>query len=99
VPNWRSTFAGIGFTPSGPFGAMRARVEDVEATAVEDGLGRLSLTFTHVAPRSAMQYEVAVPLDVTAQQVAQLLVNAYERAHPEARGKTGSPRAVPENTT
>ncbi|WP_133805758.1 DUF6308 family protein [Kribbella caucasensis] len=96
MPNWRSTFAGIGFTPSGPFGAMRARIEDLEATVVEDGLGRLSLTFTHVAPRSAMQYEVAVPLDVTAQQVAQLLVNAFERAHPEAHGKTRSPHAVPE---
>jgi len=96
MPNWRSTLAGIGFRPHGSFGAIRARVEDVEVTVVENGMGRLSCTFTHVGRRSAMQYEVTVPLDVTAQQVAQLIVDAFERAHPEARGKTGSPHAAPE---
>jgi hypothetical protein len=96
MPNWRSTLAGVGFNPSGSVGAMRARVEDVEAIVIEDGMGRLSLTFTHASQRSAMQYEISVPLDVTAQQVAQLLLNAFEHAHPEARGKSGSPHAAPE---
>jgi hypothetical protein len=96
MSGWRSTLAGIGFRPYGQLGAMRVRVEDVEAMVMEDGLGRLSCMFTHVGRRSAMQYEVAVPLDVTAQQVAQLLVNAFERAHPEARGKAGSPHAAPD---
>lgn len=100
MPNWRSTLAGVGFNPSGSFGAMRARVEDVEAIVIEDGMGRLSLTFTHAAQRSAMQYEISVPLDVTAQQVAQLLLNAFEHAHPEARGRSGSPHAAaPRSTT
>ena len=85
----------IGFKPSGQFGAMRARVEDVDATVLEDGLGRLSMMFTQVGRRSAMQYEVAVPLDVTAQQVAQLLVGALERAHPGTREKTSTPDVSP----
>ncbi len=88
TPSWRSTFEEIGFKPSGQFGAMRARVEDVDATVLEDGLGRLSVMFTQVGRRSAMQYEVAVPLDITVQQVAQLLVVALERAHPETRERT-----------
>jgi Family of unknown function (DUF6308) len=87
TPTWRSTFEGIGFKPSGEFGAMRVCVEDVEAMAIENGLGRLSMSFTQFGRRSAMQYEVLVPLDVTAQQVAQLLVNAFELAHPETRAK------------
>ncbi|MFD7161012.1 DUF6308 family protein [Kribbella sp. NPDC059898] len=89
-PSWQSTFEAVGFRPSGQFGAMRARVEDIEATVVPDGLGRLSMMLTHVGGRSAMQYEVAVPLDVTVQQVATLLVSALERAHPEPRGKTAT---------
>ncbi|TDW90892.1 hypothetical protein EV137_4723 [Kribbella pratensis] len=89
--NWRHTFEVVGFRPSGQFGAMRARVEDVDATVLEDGLGRLSMTFTHVGRRSAMQYEVAVPFDVTVQQVARLMASAFERAHPETREKTATP--------
>jgi hypothetical protein len=95
MSNWRSTFAGIGFKPSGSLGAMRAQVEDVEATVLEDGLGRLRLTFTHIAKRSAMQYEVAVPLDVAARQIGQLLVEAFERVHPDVRAKTATPEAQP----
>jgi len=94
--DWRRTLGGLGFKPNGPLGAMRVRVEDVEATAIEDGIGRRRFTFTHVGRRSGMQYEVAVPLEVTAQQVGQLLVSAFERAHPEARGKAGSRHAAPE---
>lgn len=95
APSWRDTFEAIGFKPSGEFGAMRLRVEDVETTALENGLGRLSLMFTHVARRSAMQYQVTVPFNVSAQQVAQLLVSAFERAHPETRERTTSSVVAP----
>jgi uncharacterized protein DUF6308 len=91
APSWRSTFEGVGFRSSGQLGAMQARVEDVDATVLEDGLGRLSMMFTQVGRRSAMQYEVTVPLEVTAQQVAQLLVSAFERAHPETSVKSTAP--------
>ena len=86
VAEWRKTLAQVGFRPHGSLGAMRAVIEDVEAIAIENGLGQLSFTFTHVGRRSAMQYEVVQSLDPTARQVAQLLVDAVERAHLEARG-------------
>lgn len=100
APSWRSTFEGVGFRPSGELGAMRARFEDVDAIVLEDGLGRLSMMFTHLGRRSAMQYEVAVPLNVTGQQVARLLAGALERAHPETREKTTVPdmRPADQNT-
>jgi hypothetical protein len=85
VAKWRETLAQVGFQPYGSLGAMRAVIEDVEAIAIENGLGRLSFTITHLGRRSAMQYEVVKSLDPTAQEVAQLLVDAFERAHPEAR--------------
>lgn len=85
VAEWRKTLALVGFQPFGSLGAMRAVMEDVETIAIVNGLGRLSFTFTHVGPRSSMQYEVVKSLDPTAQEVAQLLVDAFEQAHPEAR--------------
>lgn len=87
VAEWRKTLAQVGFQPYGSLGAMRAVVEDVEAIAIENGLGRLSFTLTHLGRRSAMQYEVVKSLDPTAQEVAQLLADAFERAHPEARDR------------
>lgn len=85
MAEWRKTLTQVGFQPYGTLGAMRAHIEDVEAIAIENGLGRLSFTITHHGRRSAMQYEVLKSLDPTAEEVAQLLVDAFERAHPEAR--------------
>jgi hypothetical protein len=83
MESWREALSQVGFHSYGSLGAMRAVVEDVEAIAIENGLGQLSFTMTHIGPRSAMQYEVLGPLESTPQEVAQLLVDAYQRAHPE----------------
>jgi hypothetical protein len=95
MADWRSTLAGIGFRPDGALGAMRVRVEDVDVSVIEDGLGRLRFMLTQVGARSALQYEVAAPLQVTAQQVGQILVDALERAHPEVRGRSGTRHSAP----
>lgn len=84
MDEWRKTLAQVGFVPFGSFGAMRCVVEDIEAVAIDNGLGNLSVTITHVGARSATQYEVTKSFGLTSRQAAQLLVEAYERIHPEA---------------
>lgn len=83
--NWQETLRAIGFRPSGDFGAMRARVEDVEFDAIPHPLKGLSISVSHIDSRTATNYERFLPLDSDIQTIAKFMTEAFERIHPERR--------------
>jgi hypothetical protein len=83
--DWKETLRAIGFRPSGDFGAMRARVEDVEFDAIPHPLKGLSISVSHVNSRTATNYESFLPLDSDIQTIAKFMTEAFERIHPKRR--------------
>ena len=82
---WRGTLATLGFVPYGDLGAMRVVVEDVEYVAIPHPLKGLAIMVTYVSERRMAQFENAVPLDATRQQVAQVMTHAFEQVHPDRK--------------
>lgn len=66
---------------------MRLLVEDVEYYAIPHPLDGLAIIVSHVSKREAVLFEEFVPLESSAQQVAQVVVRAFERVHPERRSR------------
>lgn len=87
--DWQETLRAIGFRPHGDFGAMRARVEDVEFDAIPHPLKGLSISVSHVDSRTATNYERFLPFDSDIQTIAKFMTDAFERIHPEGRDEAG----------
>lgn len=87
--DWQETLRAIGFRPYGDFGAMRARVEDVEFDAIPHPLKGLSISVSHIDSRTATNYERFLPLDSDIQTIAKFMTEAFERIHPERRDEAG----------
>lgn len=91
-PDMQEKLASIGFRQNtGGFGiGARARVEQVEITAVESPLG-LHLTFTAHGQRTHTQHEVQVNRGAVPAWIAQVIVETLEKNFaefiPSARGE------------
>lgn len=89
----RAKLEALKFQPHGDVGAMRAGMEDVDFVAIEHPLKGVALIVTYVGPRSASHFEMFLPPAATIQQIAALMVEAFERVHPERRlGPDHAPR-------
>ncbi len=76
-PEFETKLASIGLRPNRMGIAMAANISGVEVTASESPLA-IHLTFTRITERTATQYEVEVPTESTAQQIASVIVENIE---------------------
>lgn len=87
TPDLAERLAALKFVPDAMPGVMRGRLEDVTFTAVVHPIRGLVLMGYHVSSRTAVEFEVALPVGSTVRRIAQAMLEIYEQIHPESKDR------------